>query len=459
MATTGTAAAPDTEWSEFKLDPESEFRVEVDLSSTAAFEVVRGSAEVFGSEVATRAEVQLRAGSKAAVFSWTGAVVRVKGSRAAEYCAGDTPMPSYLNVHVALENVRRDAAAFSTSSNPLSGPSVMIVGPSDVGKSSIAKILANYAIKHHHPITFASLDCADPPLALPGSLTATIISRPIDIEEGLSGTPSSTGIQPLVYYYGYIDPNEKLKLYQKQVSLLAATVQSKLASDPALRTAGVLIDTPSQFTENPALLSHAIEVWKPSVILVVGHERVYSDLARQFQGSRDVSVLKLAKSGGVVSRDKAYRRALQSAKIREYFYGTTKFPLSPFSNIVSFNELAVRRVGDATTILASALPIGQDRKTQETKIVKVEVGDILLNSVLAVSHADRLDAIAPASVSAPALTADQETALILDKNVAGFIYVSEVDDKKHKLTILTPNPGRLPKKYMVMGSLKWVETI
>ncbi|ORY44894.1 hypothetical protein BCR33DRAFT_850384 [Rhizoclosmatium globosum] len=433
MATTGTAAAPDTEWSEFKLDPESEFRVEVDLSSTAAFEVVRGSAEVFGSEVATRAEVQLRAGSKAAVFSWTGAVVRVKGSRAAEYCAGDTPMPSYLNVHVALENVRRDAAAFSTSSNPLSGPSVMIVGPSDVGKSSIAKILANYAIKHHHPITFASLDCADPPLALPGSLTATIISRPIDIEEGLSGTPSSTGIQPLVYYYGYIDPNEKLKLYQKQVSLLAATVQSKLASDPALRTAGVLIDTPSQFTENPALLSHAIEVWKPSVILVVGHERVYSDLARQFQGSRDVSVLKLAKSGGVriyeykervrvtvtiessdgtdaAKTDMTYTRSCISrqgvptrtsiSQNPRIFYGTTKFPLSPFSNIVSFNELAVRRVGDATTILASALPIGQDRKTQETKIVKVEVGDILLNSVLAVSHADRLDAIAPASVSA-----------------------------------------------------------
>jgi hypothetical protein len=63
-----------------------------------------------------------------------------------------------------------------------------------------------------------------------------------------------------------------------------------------------------------------------------------------------------------------------------------------------------------------------ERKAQEIRLIKVDVGDILLNSVLAVSNADRLDA-APTTGSAPALTLDEETSLVLDRNVAGFIYV------------------------------------
>ncbi|KAJ3237834.1 hypothetical protein HDU78_003844 [Chytriomyces hyalinus] len=128
----------------------------------------------------------------------------------------------------------------------------------------------------------------------------------------------------------------------------------------------------------------------------------------------------------VVSRDKAFRKAVQSAKVREYFYGTTRYPLSPFSSIVRFDDLAVRRVGESIVAPSSVMPIGYDRKAQETKIVKVESFDILLNSVLAVTHADRLEALLALSggaISAPALTADQETSLILDKNVAGFVYV------------------------------------
>jgi polyribonucleotide 5'-hydroxyl-kinase len=71
---------------------------------------------------------------------------------------------------------------------------------------------------------------------------------------------------------------------------------------------------------------------------------------------------------------------------------------------------------------SSALPIGMERKVQETRIVKVQPGDILLHSILAVSNADRLDA-APSIGSAPALTVDEETNLLLDRSVIGFVYV------------------------------------
>lgn len=35
---------------------------------------------------------------------------------------------------------------------------------------------------------------------------------------------------------------------------------------------------------------------------------------------------------------------------------------------------------------------------------------------------------------------------------------SEVDDVKKKLTVLAPNPGRLPKRFLVLASQKWMET-
>ncbi|KAJ3003434.1 UNVERIFIED_CONTAM: Cleavage polyadenylation factor subunit clp1 [Siphonaria sp. JEL0065] len=478
------------DWRAYTIEAFHELRIEVGPKGSVTVVLTKGQAEVFGSELAVGAEYVLAPLSLIAVFSFAGGSVKVKGVALSEYVGSETPASQVLNLHLALEAVRRDARAFSTSTTELLGPKVLILGPTDCGKTSLAKTLLNYSIKMGHAQLYADIDIQEASLSLPGTLAASVFSRAIDIEEGMGGTLVSSGTSPMVFYYGYNEPSEKDKLYKNQVERLAAVVEAKLKSDAGVRCAGIIIDTPAQFAE-PAgqpLLSHAIDSFKPTVIVVIGHERLYSDLARRFSGSNsgggggggssgnsEVVVIKIAKSGGVVSRDKAYRRALQSAKIREYFYGTTKFPLSPFSNIVSFHDIHVRRVGESTAAPSSALPIGVDRKAEQTKIVKVEVGDILLNSILAVSHADRLDALAPVAgaVSAPALTLEQETALILEKNIAGFIYVSQVvgggDDEKSKaaaaagkkktVTVLTPNPGRLPKKYLVMGALKWVETI
>lgn len=115
-------------------------------------------------------------------------------------------------------------------------------------------------------------------------------------------------------------------------------------------------------------------------------------------------------------------------KIREYFYGTPKCELAPYSNLVAFEDVSIYRVGEGTMLLctlfrdslsdltivfcvdtiapSSALPIGMTRKVSETQLVKVEAGDILLHSILAVSNAENED----------------ETTLV-ESNIAGFIYV------------------------------------
>lgn len=175
------------------------------------------------------------------------------------------------------------------------------------------------------------------------------------------------------------------------------------------------------------------------VIIVLGHERLYSDMTRLHQKS-GVSVIKLAKSGGVVERDSAFRRQTQKQKIREYFYGTSKSELAPYSTMVNYHDVEVLRVGEGSLAPSSALPIGEDRKVSETHVVKVEPGEHLLHSVLAVSNADKL----------------VETE-ILETNLAGFVYISEVHDIRKKITVLSPCPGRIPKKFWWLGSLKWAE--
>jgi polyribonucleotide 5'-hydroxyl-kinase len=77
------------------------------------------------------------------------------------------------------------------------------------------------------------------------------------------------------------------------------------------------------------------------VVLVIGHERLLSELQRKFAGT-EMTILKIAKSGGVTTRDKATRRQEALQRVKEYFYGTVVGDLNPFSQTVSFNDIIVR---------------------------------------------------------------------------------------------------------------------
>jgi polyribonucleotide 5'-hydroxyl-kinase len=47
----------------------------------------------------------------------------------------------------------------------------------------------------------------------------------------------------------------------------------------------------------------------------------------------------------------------------------------------------------------------------------------------------------------------------LSSNVAGFVYVTEVDMQKKQFTYVSPSAGELPSRNLLMGSLKWIETL
>lgn len=71
---------------------------------------------------------------------------------------------------------------------------------------------------------------------------------------------------------------------------------------------------------------------------------------------------------------------------QEYFYGLTN-DLSPHSNVASFSDLTVFRVGGGPQAPRSALPIGAEPAADPTRLVQVKIDRDLLHLVLAVSYA------------------------------------------------------------------------
>ncbi|KAI7847551.1 Pre-mRNA cleavage complex II protein Clp1-domain-containing protein [Circinella umbellata] len=424
-----------------ELDSDHEFRFEVEFNKKVTIKLLKGTAEVFGTELAIGVTYTFT-GRKAAVYTWHGCSLEIGGDFLVEYTANETPMTSYLNTHLALQQMRENA---KKSNNQ--GPRVLVIGPHDVGKSSLCTLLASYALRQGQKPIYVSLDTSEGSITVPGTVSATNISTIIDVEEGFGAsatTAASLGssTMPLAYYYGYENPAENVNLFKMVTSRLAHTVKCRLAADDESRTSGCIIDTAGLIDHiGYDLIQHAINEFDVNVVICLGHERLYSDMTRILKDKSSIQVVKLSKSGGVVERDKQFKNQLQRSKIQEYFYGTLKCDLAPYSIIVNINDMNVWRVGEAMAP-SSALPLGMDSSSTETSVVKVDSSyEMCLHSVMAILNADNT---VPESK-------------LLETNIAGFIYVSDVDEERKKMTILSPAPGRLPRKHLLLGSFKWLE--
>ena len=80
------------------------------------------------------------------------------------------------------------------------GPRVIVVGPTDSGKSTLSRMLLSWAAKQGWKPTFVDLDIGQGSITAPGCIAATPIELPIDPVEGISLE------MPLVYFYGHTTP-------------------------------------------------------------------------------------------------------------------------------------------------------------------------------------------------------------------------------------------------------------
>jgi polyribonucleotide 5'-hydroxyl-kinase len=221
-----------------------------------------------------------------------------------------------------------------------------------VGKSSLAKVLLNYAIKQGRTPIFVDLDTNEGSVSVPGSIGALMMCRPISVEEEFSSALLSLQSTPLVHYYGYDSPLEFPKLYKRSVAALACNVMKKLEGGSA-KNSGLIVNAPCQLAETTGfeILKDAIASLGINVVLVLGHERLYAELSKAYSSTtgtnKQMDIIKVPKSGGVSSRDKGFRKQLSMVRVKEYFYGAPgRSDLSPFSVTISFNDILVRVVGE-----------------------------------------------------------------------------------------------------------------
>ncbi|KAL8800829.1 MAG: hypothetical protein Q9182_004889 [Xanthomendoza sp. 2 TL-2023] len=428
----------------------TEWRFEVAFGSNVEIRLLSGSAEIFGTELAQKQPYTF-SGTKGAIYTWHGCTIEVAGECQVEYLAEETPMVSYANLHFALENQRVEAITTGRD-----GPRTLVVGPDDVGKTSLVKLLTAYATRSGRQPIAVNLDPQEGLLSIPGSLSATTFSSIIDVEQGWGNSPTNGPSPipvklPLVYYYGQAHPDDTNRIYKPIVTRLALAVLSKMQEDTDSRVSGCVVDTSGAISQGKSgydIIQHIVSEFSINVLVVVGSERLYSDMLRRFNGQSigaddTTTVVKLDRSGGVVDRDDEYMRRFRQAQVHEYFYGDAKTDLESHTLQVDFNQVSIYRAPEAASdLLASLLPGGEpddddnDTTTQRPLYEKIPPSPQMQNSILAVVQADVNDT--PENIR--------------DASVIGFLHVQEVDATRKKIRLLSPVSGRIPHRALIWGS-------
>lgn len=415
---------------EYKLEEDHELRFEVSSGGEAVVELLDGTAEIFGTELVHHKRYTFGSGARIAVFSWHGCKLELAGVTDSAYVATHTPMVIYINTHAALEQLRQHSESQSLQHEEARGPRIMIVGPTDVGKSTYCRVLLNYAVRQGRFPTYVDLDVGQGSISVPATLCALYIERPADPVEGFDKK------SPLVYQYGHLSPGDNVALHDILVQKMADVINLRCKSSPEANNGGIVINT-CGWTKGAgyAALVEAANAFEVDIVVVLDHERLYNELQRDLPSF--VKIVHQPKSGGVEERTREVRTASRKKRVREYFYGG-RIPYYPHSFDVSFDEIVLVKIG-AEELPDSCMPLGMKQEDHRTKVVPLSPSPGIQHHLFAVSMCESMEED------------------VLRSNVAGFVCVTEVKMGERKLTLLSPQPYPLPRNILVHSDVVFMD--
>ncbi|THH28918.1 hypothetical protein EUX98_g5271 [Antrodiella citrinella] len=375
--------------------------------------------------------------------------MHVIGQPSTEYVSEETPMNAYANLHLAFEGMRVRALHHAQitahpekataedieedrAGEPADAPRVLVIGPENSGKTTVSKLLINYATRAGQDWSpmLVNVDPSEGAAMLPGTLSATPVSAPLQTSTpahslGSAATSAPThmasnSLLPFGYWYGHAETKRNPLLMDRLIRNLGVNIWDRWDTDIQGRASGLILDTPSSFAANSgpnsqhrdSLIKACVDAFRINVILVVGHEKLNVEMQRTY--GKYITVVKIPKSGGVVELDELYRTRVRKCQMHSYMYGervtvppglpslataspltgyvtggeqSTDLTLAPLSSIVGFGDLSIWRVGEETLAPTSALPIGATRVLSEMQPIQLDPGmpgSRLYNAVLAV---------------------------------------------------------------------------
>lgn len=284
---------------------------------------------------------------------------------------------------------------------------------------------------------FIDIDCGQNSILVPGTIAALPIDKTADIEGGEFAAQA-----PLVFHYGWTSPDGNKLLYKVLITELSRVVDERAKAIAESRIGGCIINSCGWIDGfGYEALVHAAEAFKADVILVLDQERLYNQLMIAFHPSRvdrEVQVVLLPKSGGVVARSKTTRSHARDRAVYRYFYGTSRETLYPHSFDVKFSEVRFYKIG-SPSVPDSCLPIDVKQSDHETKLVAVDPSQDLLHTLCGLSLANSLDED------------------LVRTNLAGFVCITDVDMDRKVLTVLAPAPYPLPRSFLLVSSIRFMD--
>lgn len=482
----------------FELKPAQELRFQVG-DEPIKMELRNGLAEVYGTEMLLNKTYTFQRNSKAAVFTYQGAIIEMTGSPLKCHVGQKCDyMTCYLNIHGDLEKMRDEAEKISEqikfNSTNLDGlrsgsqaspnsdqaaptpsttnssnnnstdnsttnsctsnirpdlskiPICLVCKPMyarNVGKSTLCRILLNYATRRGRAPIFVDLDTDQGHIGLPGTIGALSIESPIDIETGLSLKSS------MLMHFGHIHPtadNEGKSglLYKVLLENMAKIVHSKLEQDKKSYYSGVIINTCAWSDDaDYKILVHACKVFKANMVLVMDDEVLQDDLKKDLSDlPYQVNVLNVPKTVGIITRVTESNVELRYLRIKEYFYGTANQTYSPMTSEIKFSFLKrlIYRVENPSMLPDSLMPLGTKAQDNQIKVSQYEcTASDLLHHILAISYS-RIDDVL------------EEPEVVMRTNIMGFICITSARGDGDIVSILTPQKLPSPMDYVLLYS-------
>lgn len=335
---------------EFKIAAKNELRIEITMEPISLM-LIEGSGEIFGKVLVPNIEYTFDLCS-IAIFTWTGCIVTIVAEKQ-EHIIAYSPTTEHgsmiqcINLHNALSKTKN--------------PKLMIVGSANVGKTTIAKILANYIareVTETNKTMFIDLNVEKSEISSIGGGTigcGTIIKPSWDFSEDL--------IEILLLHFGHVQVRKNIEFYKSQCETLNKLILQKQQMKNE-NTANIIL-TPSKNSVGEKdyylLILHLSKIFRIDCLLVVGDEALYQKLERDSELDQNITVKIIEKFAGSIEKSPHDRKLIQQNKIKKYFRDFLPLSKPLYSRT---NELQIVRIV-SSELSKEQLPIGKERLGQD----------------------------------------------------------------------------------------------